>query len=145
MYYTMRATILCLCAQGVLSFPCGGDTEGTKVLPPRSVITEAEAEALKCCTKLPCKYKKGCWADQMPPLYSATRAQAVTREEANRMENELLWPAVNSGIQKTFVGSMPDHGWYRIPVPHDEYPYFYYGIKRGFKEKFNANLETPIM
>mmetsp|Transcript_54473 Transcript_54473/g.129841 ORF Transcript_54473/g.129841 Transcript_54473/m.129841 type:complete len:365 (+) Transcript_54473:82-1176(+) len=124
------------------SFPCGFGA-GRDNLPPFVEISDAEAEARQCCTKLPCKYKTGCWAEQMPPLYSAPRAQALTREQANYMENELLWP-MTKVFEKTSAPSMPNNFWYRIPVPQDTHAYFYEGIKRAFKETFDAALRMPV-
>lgn len=124
------------------SFPCGSG-EGQDNLPPFVMVTEEEAEARQCCTTLPCKYKTGCWAGQMPPLYSAPRAQALTREQANYMENELLWPMTKK-LERTRAPSMPNNWWYRIPVPFDTHGYFYEGVKKAFKSTFNAVLRTPV-
>jgi hypothetical protein len=56
-----------------------------------------------------------------------------------------LFAAVNSGaVTKTFVQSMPEHGWYRISVPKDKYAFFYDGIKDAFRRTFNAELQLSI-
>lgn len=81
----------------------------------------------------------------MPPLYSATRVQALSREESRSLEYRLLWREVSSGnLTLTRVGSMPNHTWYRIPVTRPEFNYFYEGIERAFEAAFNASLRMPV-
>lgn len=122
-------------------FPCAGGVD----LPPKTVITPEEAEEKKCCVDLPCKYKVGCWANQMPPLYSAPRAQALTKEEANHLEETLLLPTIKKGINKTSVPQWLEHWWYRIPVPRGgEHQYFYDGLKKAFKYSFGAELVPTV-
>ena len=123
-------------------FPCAAG----KDLPPMTRITVEEAEERECCIDLPCKYNIGCWADQMPPLYSAPRSQALTKEQSHRIMDGLVIP-ISKTLVKTFVSSMPEHGWHRVPVPlGGEFEYFYDGIKKAFEETFHATLkvDTPL-
>jgi hypothetical protein len=120
-------------------FKCHMDMD----LPPYTPISAEEAEERKCCIDLPCKYKTGCWAGLMPPLYSAPRYQALTKEQAHHLEHTLIYPAVESGnLTKTFVSSMPNHGWWRVSVPKTTHNYFYEGIQKGFLETFGEELKV---
>jgi len=128
-------------------FKCGS---GDAVMPTEQVqYTEEYAEANQCCLTLPCKYEKGCWNGEMLPLYSAPRAQAITKEQALFTEETLLRAKVRNGeVVKTSVASMPNNSWYRIPVPHPKqdptYEFFYDGIKSAFKRTFNRTLRMPV-
>mmetsp|Transcript_19374 Transcript_19374/g.30754 ORF Transcript_19374/g.30754 Transcript_19374/m.30754 type:complete len:367 (+) Transcript_19374:78-1178(+) len=123
-------------------FPCAGG----KDLPPMSEISLEEANERRCCLTLPCEFDVGCWAEQLPPLYSAPRAQAISRELSNKLEDELLLPRINSGeLTKTVRDELPNHGWYRIPVPRGgDFEFFYEGVRDAFNRTFRRELETPV-
>lgn len=123
-------------------FPCANG----KALPPMTAVSAEEAAQRGCCVDLPCEFEHGCWADQMPPLYSAPRAQALSRGQANQLEDDLLLPRINSGeLVKTVHPDLPDHAWYRIPVPRGgQFEYFYEGVRAAFRRTFRRELETPV-
>ena len=117
-----------------------------KHLMAETEITEQEADEMRCCLTLPCKYDIGCWDKQMPPLYAAIRSRALTKAQSNKLENELLLPTINSGnLTKTHTPSMPDHYWWRISVDKVKYSYFYDGIKNSFLNTFGVELKTSLI
>jgi hypothetical protein len=124
------------------AFPCANGV----TLPPISTITAEEAKQRECCVDLPCEFETGCWAGQMPPLYSAPRAQALSRELAHMLEDELLLPRIASGgLNKTVRSELPEHSWYRIPVPRGgRFEFFYDGVRAAFHRTFKRELETPV-
>lgn len=139
--FVISATLAVITSCAVEGFPCAKNV----VLPPKIDITPEEADQRKCCIDLPCEFREGCWAGVMPPLYSAPRAQALSREQANQLENEWLLKRIRSGeLQKTMRDDAPNHKWFRIPVPRAGFSYFYEGIKTAFARTFQAELEMPI-
>lgn len=145
MHTTSHAFLLLLATGGALAeFLCGSTPEA-RAGQAYTVITQAEAEQNQCCISLPCKYDKGCWAEQMPPTFSATRVQAINRSDAKYVEEDLLLPAIAAGSPP--LSAPPSNlTWYRIPIPLKKYAFLYEGVKRAFRHVMNAELKvvTPM-